>query len=162
MDSVKKLKNMIFENHAEPDKWFEVALNLERAAKILKENNPHQPHEIEYRYQEYMLWGFCIENLFKSILAAVDKNSLITFNETYKYTGPKHDLNDLAQKIDFSLTEGEKLLLKFLIQASLYLGRYPIPKNSSRLSAYWEDTFDKDLEQIIIRLKDKYERSLAR
>ena len=157
MSSNQELENAIFEINAEPSKWLEVALKLEDSAKILKENNDCEPHEIEYRFQEYMLWGFCIENLFKGILASKGIKEIIkTKKGTAEYSGPNHNLLNLVKEVGFNISIQEELLLKFLTNATLYLGRYPIPKNSSKLSAFWQDTYDKSIEGIIDRLKNKY------
>jgi len=154
---MQDIENTVYEINAEPKKWLDIALKLEDAAKTLQQNNLYEIHDIERRSQEYMLWGFCIENLFKGILVSKGINEIIKIrNGKSEYSGPGHDLVKLAQKVGFHLNIQDELLLKFLTNAILYFGRYPIPKNSSRLSVYWEESYDKSIEKIIEQLKSKY------
>ena len=157
MSNIQELKNAIYEINAEPSKWLEVAIKIEDAAKILQNKTSYKSHEIEHRFQEYMLWGFCIENLIKGILISDGKDEILKIKKGVKaYAGPMHNLLELAKKIDFTINIQEELLLKFLTNAILYLGRYPIPKNSSKLSAFWDESFDQGIEKIINRLKSNY------
>ena len=157
-NNIIDLENILFDLKVTPEKWFAVAQKLKIAALTLKKFIPNSENKIENRYQEFMLWGFCLENLFKGILAdkrAKCGDSIVKKNKqkVNEYKGPSHNLIGLAKDIDFKLNIEEELALKFYTQAIMYFGRYPIPKNSSKQAIYWQSNFDDILLNIVARLK---------
>jgi hypothetical protein len=159
-NSISELQKVIFENSAAPEKWFTMAKRLEAAALTLQQHHPISndlSQTLEDRAQEFMLWGFCIENLMKGLLARKrqrEGGSIIKqkCNET-KYVGPQHDLNRIANLIDFTRNTEERLSLVFFSKATVYFGRYPLPKSSRNLAVYWDDRFDVVLKVLLTRLK---------
>ncbi len=159
-DSIAKLQKAIFENSAAPEEWFAMAKKLEAAALTLRQHHPisNDPSQaLEDRAQEFMLWGFCLENLMKGLLARKKKREggSIIKQECNKatYDGPPHNLNKIADKIDFTRNTEERLSLVFFSKATVYFGRYPLPFSSRNLVVHWDDRFDVVLKVLLTRLK---------
>lgn len=156
-NNIVELEKAIYKLKAEPEEWFDVARRLETSALKLQQHHPiskDNNNALDGRATEFMLWGFCLENLFKGLLIKQKLGKILNKKpELIKYKGPKHDLNQLAEKIDFAIDIKEKLALRFFHQAIVYFGRYPIPITSQRLSIYWDDEFDIILKNILDRLK---------
>jgi hypothetical protein len=117
-----------------PRSWKLEAESLKRAADILWET-----WEQDWRYNQtlkvgdecqppvgsiaMMLFGFCIENLVKSILAS--KNRML--DEKGKFKERTHDLLKLFEKAEVKLDNDENYLVERLEQFIIWAGRYPIP-----------------------------------
>ena len=159
-NSILKLQKDIHENLAAPEKWFAIAKGLEAAALTLRQHHPiaKDPSQaIEDRAQEFMLWGFCIEDLMKGLLARKrqrgDGSILKQKSNESTYDGPQHDLNKIANQISFTRNTEERLTLVFFTKATVYFGRYPLPFSSRDLAVHWDDRFDVTLKLLLTRLK---------
>ena len=71
----------------------------------------------------------------------------------YKYDGPQHNLNEIADQISFSRNTEEHLVLEFFSKATVYFGRYPLPVSSENMAVFWDDHFDVILKSLLTRLK---------
>ena len=130
-NSISELQKAIFENSAAPEEWFTMAKRLEAATLTLRQHHPisNDPSQaLEDRAQEFMLWGFCIEDLMKGLLARKKQregSSIIKQGHNKAtYAGPKeHNLNEIAEQINFTRNTKEHQLLEFLTKVTVYFGR---------------------------------------
>lgn len=157
-NNTRDLENLIFDQKLAPQEWFATATKLEDSARVLRKHTLRLNDDIEIRFQEYMLWGFCLENLFKGILASIKEgNGEASSKENKKginvYDSPTHKLSELARFINFDISIEEKLALDFFTHSTEYLGRYPSPMNSGKQAIYYQSNFDKLLESMMKRLK---------
>lgn len=79
-----------------------------------------------------MLSAYALENLLKAYFVAVDREKLAAQFESSgglpKRLGT-HDLFKLAKAAGFQVNLQDETLLRRLFQASVWYGRYPVPKN---------------------------------
>ena len=73
-----------------------------------------------------MLWAYSFENLFKVliILKLKDENNI---TEVPIEDIKSHDLQQLAKKTKFNLSDDESFYLGIITKASIWAGRYPMP-----------------------------------
>ena len=159
-NTISEIQRAIYEKLAAPEEWFTIAKRLEAAALTLQQHHPisnDSSQALEDRAQEFMLWGFCIEDLMKGLLARKrqrEGGSIIKQGHNKAtYAGPPHDLNKIADEISFTRNTEEHLSLVFFSKATVYFGRYPFPVSSRDLAVYWDDRFDVVLKLLLTRLK---------
>ncbi len=158
MDMPKEVFEHIAQNSNE---WLESARRLKISADIifskLRQLELSKPSkQAERRKQEafiesyMMLAGFALENLMKGIYFAENPGK-ITIEEIilkgWSHSG--HGLVDLNIDFPVKFNQHQRELLKRLEQFTIWAGRYPIPKTSSKFVEFGETVFNFDDAEII-------------
>lgn len=131
-DSFDEIAGMFAERVSNPLAWFKHSRSLLATARSTRERaevliDPWEKSDLEQ--VATMLYGFCIENLFKAIWTlrkfgppyGEEWHPVAEFPIELK----THDLVKLARLIDESLSEKYKLSLSLLSEAATWSGRYP-------------------------------------
>lgn len=115
-----------------PLAWFKHSRSLLAAARCTRERaevliDPWEKSDLEQ--VATMLYGFCIENLFKAILTF--KKFGAPYEDTWNPVNEfpielkTHDLVMLAKLVDEELLQKYELSLSLLSEAATWSGRYP-------------------------------------
>lgn len=78
----------------------------------------------------YFLAGLAFENRIKGILVARNRD-LAAGGRLSKYLTGRHNLQELFQQMNFTLSADEKNLVERLSETVVWAGRYPVPKRES-------------------------------
>ncbi len=146
------------------EEWRRSAESLATAAKVLRDNRPKiLPPNIKmseaYRYHqvlwsELMLWGMSLEDFLKSLIL---KNGG-TLSKAGKFQGhSKHDLSAMATQAQFDPTPDQKPILDSLSDIVTWSGRYPIPKDFSKVLGPRQWTVPSDdnmVDSLVSSLRD--------
>ena len=112
-----------------------------------------------YRYHqllwsELMLWGMSLEDFLKSLTLKTGG----TLSKAGKYQGhSKHNLYTMATQAQFYPTTDQKLILDSLSDIVTWSGRYPIPKDFSKVLGPRQWTVPNDdniLDSLVSSLRD--------
>lgn len=162
------LKRKIFDRNAKYG-WIESAEGLQKAAEILKA--ARQPNQLYANtlWPELMLWGFCLENLFKGLYAKKqvagklkDKQAKPLDENGKLNVGKKpHDLEKWCQRAEVSAfaSLAQQMILRNLTEIMIYHGRYPVSTEWDKSQpVYWSDEeHDPVLLDMIDFLKQEIE-----
>jgi len=120
------------------------------------------PGDARLHPPELMLRGMAVENLMKAVWLKRG-NQLVTSGSYLGVPGAaEHNLLQLADVLQLSLTPDERHLLKRLSHFIEYAGRYPIPKRADKLrleavpgggrsvSTYWVTPSDELLFESVL------------
>jgi hypothetical protein len=106
--------------------WHNKASDLFTSARVLWKAMDNG-HAIECWSTYKMLMGLSFELLFKAI--AIQRK--LTFSAT-------HQLVNLANSAQLTLTNDEKEILKILTEYILWDGKYPVPHKKTHLENHWK------------------------
>ncbi len=149
------ISGMFAERVSNPLAWFKHSRSLLAAARSTRERasvliDPWE--KIDLEHVATMLYGFCIENLFKAIW------TLRKFGPPYRDEWSPvaafpvelktHDLVRLAKLIDEDLFEKYELSLSLLSEAATWSGRYPCSLKGDEGSIFRMPQVSDDAEAI--------------
>ena len=126
------IAGMFAERVSNPLAWFKHSRSLLAAARSTRERaevliDPWERSDLEH--VATMLYGFCLENLFKAIWTLRKFGPPHTEEWLPKAEFPSelktHDLVKLARLIDEKLSEKYEFSLSLLSEAATWSGRYP-------------------------------------
>jgi len=131
----------------DPNAWLHQALNLRGSLEALllydeqviecvfhKKTPPPLP-SFWSAGVERMLIGFSLENLAKAlVLQDPDKAERVFAKEgNLRWAEPSHDLPRLFAEASIDFDDNESIFLELWTSCATWAGRYPLPKNESRL-----------------------------
>lgn len=132
-----------------PEAWRRTAIGLKRSADLIWEQwyghlsrlnggevvkfSPQGAGDLALLLPSYLLLlGLAYENALKGLLVAKEPSRV---RHKVKWQIPKggHDLKELCAVADFPLNSDEEEILKALTEATMWAGRYPVPKDHDGL-----------------------------
>ncbi|MFC1498958.1 hypothetical protein ACFLS1_10895 [Verrucomicrobiota bacterium] len=120
--------------------WKETSVDLLDSAKLFEQNiNEYWKSNSKQKYKKYlktymMLVAYALENLFKGIIVADNRDSFMAGIESkFPEDLKSHKLLDLAEKAGLSTDDNDKDYLGRLSRMSVWEGRYPVPLNADNL-----------------------------
>ena len=161
----EKLRRKIFDYQAN-EGWVEKATELQKAAEVLKSSQTENERGASL-WPELMLWGFCLENLFKGLYSKKHSNGLLKdkqskpLTEEGEFSSKKrdHDLEKWSQRAEVTnfVSAEQKRILRDLTQIIIHYGRYPVSTQWNKSQpVYWEwENDDCTLMQMIDFLKQE-------
>lgn len=102
-----------------------------------------------------MLWAYSFENLFKVliILKLKDEENI---TEVPTEDLKSHDLQQLAKKAKFNLSNDESFYLGVITKASIWAGRYPMPFNQHHVAKSRASMGSR--EELLQRSRQQFEK----
>lgn len=154
-DNFDEIAAMFAGRVSNPLEWFKHSRSLLAAARSTRERaqiliDPWEKSDLEH--VGTMLYGFCIENLFKAILTF--KKFGVPYGESWE---PKaefpaelktHDLVKLSRLVDESLPGRYELSLSLLSEAATWSGRYPCSIRGDEGTIFRMPQVNQDAEAI--------------
>ncbi|WP_041258019.1 hypothetical protein [Fibrella aestuarina] len=151
-----------------PENWYDYARELKEAAVLIWRSgsngyiayfikNKESYYRKVYSRTYFLLMGISIENLMKEILISERPNHLengVISNEI----SSGHDILHLSSKVtSLIFSDKEKDIFRVLSEVIPYWGKYPIPKNFSKLKSevFMTDHWFNDLVEVYDKLLDQ-------
>ncbi len=149
------ISGMFAERVSNPLAWFKHSRSLLAAARSTRERAAVLIDSWEKSDLEHvatMLYGFCLENLFKAIWTLDKFGSPHAEEWTPKADFPSelktHDLVKLANLIDENLSKKYELSLPLLSEAATWSGRYPCSLKGEEGTIVFMPAVNDDAETI--------------
>lgn len=154
-DNFDEIAEMFAARVSNPLAWFKHSRSLLAAARSTRERaevliDPWERSDLEN--VATMLYGFCIENLFKAILTLKKFGPPYDGEWSPKAEFPSelktHDLVKLAKLVDEGLSKKYELSLSLLSEAATWSGRYPCSLKGDEGTIFRMPQVNEDAENI--------------